>query len=401
MVREFKKTGVAVALTGALLATAAMNSQATVQLSAPGDVMLVPYVVCDTGDNRKNTMVGLITFWKERLGLISSVGTYMPAPTVLANVVPPATSKPQLPQRIADKASSFRKGNIHWYFYDKESKHKASGILPVTDNDFVRFDWCDIVVNDPAGKSLNGVEGYLLFVDDFFDSAQFGSDQNIVGMPRFALYGHSYQIKGEWASQAFIPVLTVPVCTYNSATPVVGGDCTETQSDSTHWLNAAKKDLGAGFYPHITRLVSGTDFVQTSGTVQDIYVRYFLDPALASENRFVFWFNNVSSGRTAAGESYNSEQVYQRNFSQPLPYELNVVVSTPTDPKILGLIHEEKELSTGVTVKNTGIIRFGIPEYSSTIPYTSSGVSFNMLGLKSSENQSQFQTEMTTEGAEF
>jgi len=51
MVREFKKTGVAAALTGALLATASLSSHAMVQLSTPGDVVLVPYVVCDLNAN--------------------------------------------------------------------------------------------------------------------------------------------------------------------------------------------------------------------------------------------------------------------------------------------------------------------------------------------------------------
>lgn len=396
MVREFKKVGAAAAVAGALLASSA--GYATVQLSTPGDFLLVPRVVCNTAvpGGRQNTLIGLITFWKSRIGLVNSKGYYQPAPAVLANVI--GQSVPTLPARVTSPGGG-SKGLVHWYFYNNKSQHVLDGVIPVTDNDFVRVDWCNIVTGDPnTQKALDGVEGYMLFVDNTFDSEQLGNLPYVVGMPKFALYGHAYQIVGDWASQAFIPVLSNPVCTYNSPVAVPGGDCREPQGPSTQWLNVTK---GSDGYPHTDRLISGIDFTNPySNFVRDIYLRYFLDPALATKNEMVFWFN-TNATRSSSGETYDSEQVYKRSFSVTLPNELNVIVSTPAVPAFPGMIHSEKEVYTGDTVVNTGIIRFGVPEYKSTIEWTSSGVVFNMLGLGAGSNAAQLQTEMATEGAEF
>ena len=404
MVREFKKVGAAAAVAGALLGSSA--SYATVQLSSPGDFLLVPRVICDTSvpEGRKNTLIGLITFWKDRIGLVNDGGFYQPAPPVLANVV--GQSVPTLPERVTTPGGG-KKGLVHWYFYNNRSEHLLDGVIPVTDNDFVRVDWCSVVTGDPNTQAtLDGVEGYMLFVDNTYDSEQIAGLPFVVGMPKFALYGHAYQIVGNWASQAFIPVLSNPVCTYNSAEPVPGGDCRGTQAPNTYWLNVTK---GSDGYPKIDRLISGIDFTTPfpANFVRDIYVRYFLDPALATKNEMVFWFNRNSTdsySRSSSGETYDSEQVYQRSFSVDLPDELNVIVSTPTVPAFPGMIHEEVEVTGGdaaPTVVNTGIIRFGVPEFKSTIEWSASGVVFNMLGLGAGSNAAQLQTEMATEGSEF
>jgi hypothetical protein len=401
MVREFKKVGAAAAVAGALLASSA--SYATVQLSAAGDVLLVPYVVCELGtadSPQRNTMVGLITFWKERLGLVDINGDYLPAPAVLANVEPSGT--PTVPERVTTLRGG-KKGLLHWYFYNRDSDHLLDGVIPVTDNDFVRVDWCSVIKGDPnTREALNGVEGYMLFVDDEFDSSQLSGLQSVVGMPAFALYGHAYQIVGNWASQAFIPVISNPVCTFD-----VDGE-TQPKSEVTcagvegqpgeFWINVAKS-LTDG-YPEVNRLVSGIDFTNDEPRqVRDVYMRYFLDPALVTENRMVFWFNDNDSDRNGAGETYNTEQVYIRSFSRGLPRELNVIVSTPDVPAFPGMIHEE--LDNGATVVNGGVIRFGIPEIQSGIEWLSSGVAFNMLGLGAGDNPTQLQTEMATEGSEY
>ncbi|MDS4028949.1 MAG: hypothetical protein RKO66_02595 [Candidatus Contendobacter sp.] len=401
MVREFKKIGAAAAVAGALLASG--SSYATVQLSAAGDVLLVPYVYCDLNTDiskQSNTLIGLITFWKTRLGLLDRNGAALPAPAGLANVVPSGT--PTVPERVTTLRGSSRKGLVHWYFYNQKSEHILDGVIPVTDNDFVRFDWCGTISGDPRATTLaNKVPGYILFVDDKFDSAQLSGQQRVVGMPDFALYGHAYMIQGVWASQAFIPVISNPVCTFDVSFNQAPSDVTcagvEGQAGG-FWINVVKS-LTDG-YPKTARLVSGIDFTSSlARQVRDVYIRYFLDPALATENRMVFWFNTNNSARVAAGETYNSEQVYMRSFSYPLVEELNLIVSTPSDPKIPGMIHEE--LDNGQLVKNTGVIRFGVPEVQSGIEWSSSGVVFNMLGLAAPGNPQQLQTEMATEGSEY
>lgn len=391
MVREFKKTGVAAAVAGALLASSA--SYATVQLSAPGDVLLVPHVICKdaSSPDRINTLVGLITFWKARIGLISADDSdYQPAPAVLANVVPGGT--PTKPARVTT-AGGGAKGTVHWYFYDHLSVHQLSGVIPVTDNDFVRFDWCNTMTT--LGAPLDGKPGYLVFVDDTFDQAPTGE----VKVPTFALYGHSYMIQGNWASQAFIPVVSDPVCTYDTLT--LDGDCKDVAGFTP---NIGK----ASGYPDIDRLVSGINFTfDGSSYVRDIYMRYFLDPALSSGNALVFWFNKnsidgIRDDNRVFGETYDSEQVYKANFGISLPYELNIVPLTPPGPNpIPGLIHEEKEVSTGTTVVNTGILRFGVPLEDSEVPFSTSGVAFNLLSLGAGDNAAQLQTEMATEGASY
>lgn len=326
-------------------------------------------------------------------------------------VYPPAgAANAQLPTRKTSQGPYTR--TVHWYFYDKESKHQLDGVIPATDNDFVRFDWCS-TIEDSGQTTLHGVEGYMIFTADEVD-------RDLV-VPPFALYGHSYMIQGNWASQAFIPVLPDPMWsyTYDNSHPY-----------PVQASNVTKRDG----YPAFTRLVSGNDFTQVSGTAtlkRDVYMRYFLDPSLATENRMVFWFNfnsgtynqagaaalgyvntaSLTQVRNAAGETYDSEQVYKNSFSQSLPYELNVLVSTPTDPAFPGMLHTETEAYSGTEVVNTGILRFGIPEAvaisvdpastNSGIPFVSSGVSFNMLGLGAAGNAAQLQTEMSTVGPAY
>lgn len=404
MVREFKKTGVATALTGALLAAASMSSQAAVQLSSPGDVLLVPYVNCDvSAASAVNTMVGLITFYKERLGLGSGTSDdpYRPAPALLANYL--TRNTPRLPGVTRTPAAQDRA--VHWYFYNTQSVHVLDGIIPVTDNDFVRFDWCSTL------KTLNKLDdlgqgktpGYMLFIDNRLDRLNSATELLV---PSFALYGHSYMIAGNWSTQAFIPVISNPVVTYTGPNP-----------DTDYIVNVSKRSG----YPYIRRLVAGTDYtdiIADSATRQrDIYMRYFLDPSLATSNTMVFWFNSNSTSRTApdgttvpalrgtvAGETYDSEQNYMASFSVPIVNELNLLASNPTTPAFPGMLHQETEVYGGkFTVVNTGIIRFGVPEEKSNVSYSSSGVAFNMLGLSPdpATQPVQLQTEMATEGAEY
>jgi len=417
MVREFKKIGAAAAVAGALLASG--SSYATVQLAEPGDTVLVPHVVCDPAapGGQLNTLIGLITFDKARIGLQGPDGGYAPAPWSLATITVGGESiatpgSAQLP--IRHTAPPPYNKTIHWWFYDAKSRHLLNGVVPATDNDFVRFDWCS-TIRETGQSTLNGVPGYIIFASDEVDRGDLVRDAVV---PSIALYGHAYMIRGNWESQAFIPVLPNPMYALN-------------RDGSVFVKNVTKRDG----YPAFTRLVSGIDFTQTTGiapTLQrDVYMRYFLDPSLATENRMVFWFNfnagsytgaaaaalgygntaSVVRPGTAAGETYDSEQVYRNSFSVPLPDELNVVVSTPAAPAFPGMLHTEQEAYSGATVVNTGIVRFGIPEavaisiqpagQNSNVPFVASGVSFNMLGLGAGGNAAQLQTEMSTQGPAY
>jgi hypothetical protein len=420
MVREFKKVGAAAAVAGALLASG--SSFASIQLSEPGDVMLVPYVICDPANNNQNTMVGLITFAKERIGLVLDpvAGIYFSAPWTLATRVVdlPTPSPASLPARVTLPQAGAFDNAIHWYFYDVRSNHLLNGVIPITDNDFVRFDWC-ATIRETGQDALNGVNGYLMFTTDEVDRAD--NLALLESVPSYALYGHAYQIQGNWESQAFIPVLANPLHSYVGPFP-------------NRIANVVKR----GGYPAFARMLAGSNFAAQTGNSpaarRDVYMRYFLDPALATENRMVFWFNNNSGtlssaaggytggngfpgtvnlvqDRNVAGETYDSEQVYRNSFSVTLPNELNIIRSTPTAPAFPGMIHTSVEAATGVTVVNSGIVRFGIPEAvlttntagteRSNVPFVSSGVSFNLLGLGAGGAAAQLQTEMSTVGPSY
>lgn len=427
MVREFKKVGAAAAVAGALLASG--SSFANVQLSVPGDVVLVPYVICDPANENQNTLVGLITFDKGRLGLRAG-GINYSAPWVLATaqVDLPTPGTPRLPTRVTGPQAGAYDNAIHWYFYDVRSNHLLNGVIPITDNDFVRFDWCD-TIRETGQTTLNGVNGYLIFTTDEVDRAD--NLALVESVPSYALYGHAYQIQGNWESQAFIPIVANPLHSYLNVNPVTG--VPQPAGNPARIANVVKRDG----YPAFARLVSGSNFAARAGNNpalrRDVYMRYFLDPALATENRMVFWFNNNSGSfaaaplgytaangypgavtlvqnRNSAGETYDSEQVYRNSFSRNLPDELNIIRSTPTAPAFPGMIHSSVEAYSGVTVVNTGIVRFGIPEavlvtsttgVNSNVPFASSGVSFNLLGLGAGNVAAQLQTEMATVGPAY
>jgi hypothetical protein len=205
---------------------------------------------------------------------------------------------------------------------------------------------------------------------------------------RIWLYGHSYLIQGDWASQAFIPILSAPI-----------------------WDAVVRNG-----YPAIERLFRGIDYtnyyMSSPSTYQDIVMRYFLDPALSRGNSMVFWFNSNQGGvanndltkcqEAVPGirnrvplETFDSEQVYQFSYTTCLPNELNVITSTPTAPAFPGMIHTETEAS-GATVVNTGLVNMYVPQVNSTVEWLSSGVAFNLLALGAGANPSQIQTEMAT-----
>lgn len=422
MTNVFKKTGIAAAVAGALMAVSGgVQAQAyrslvenSIILSAPDDVMVVPHVVCDpaaTG-GQINTLVGITTIFPDR-------GTG------------------GRPDRRTSKGAT---RIMHWRFYNARSEHRLDGIIPVSDNDFVRYDWCAELAKS-GQASLNGVPGYLIF---HADSIRFNTVNNILvgesvvgtsgGMTMLAasneanaynrevysncadmgcplstweslnitiegkktsfdtsvlvpaaansanlafnrtmwLYGHSYLIQGNWGSQAFIPVVTAPI-----------------------WDTVVRNG-----YPAIERLERGINYTTISVSpvtlYQNIVMRYFLDPALSTGNAFVFWFNsNQDVVRSAVPiETFDSEQVYQFSFTIGLPNELNIIRSTPAAPAFPGMIHSGSDPRGPVV--NTGLVSFYVGQVSSTVPWTSSGIAFNLLSLGAGGNNAQIQTEMAT-----
>ncbi len=417
MTNVFKKTGIAAAVAGALMAVSGgVQAQAyrsftenSIILAAPDDVMLVPHVICNSGatGGQVNTLVGINT------------------------IFPGGRTDGGRPNRRTTKGAV---SNMHWRFYDVRSQHRLDGIIPVSDNDFVRFDWCDQLAKS-GQTSLNNVPGYLLFHADsirfnvpgniligesaigtpdnnlanreaysncadlgcssaawsalsitldgkttsFDTSALVAANNGVAGDLSFQrliwLYGQSYLIQGNWASQAFIPVVTAPI-----------------------WDTVIRSG-----YPAIERLERGFNYttlttlpLSTLTRYQNIIMRYFLDPALATTNSTVFWFNSNQDVVRAAVpiETFDSEQVYQFSFTEALPNELTVLTSTTSAPRYPGMLHTENDPRGPVV--NTGLTHFYVPQVNSTVPFISSGVAFNLLSLGAGGNNAQIQTEMAT-----
>jgi hypothetical protein len=194
------------------------------------------------------------------------------------------------------------------------------------------------------------------------------------------LYGHSYLVKGNWQSQAFIPIISAPV-----------------------WDTVTRNG-----YPAIERLVRGIDFT-TAGApndqsvqlrYQNILMRYFLDNVdskLSEKNEMVFWFNSNQPivRRAVPVETYNSEQIYQFSYTTALPDELNVIRHTMNPEKVFpGMVNDGTD-DRGRVV-NTGFVHFFIPEVKYPVTWYSAGVAFNLLYLAPPGNTAQIQTEMAT-----
>jgi hypothetical protein len=362
-------------------------------------------VICDknAADGQINTLVGVNTIFPNR-----------PALTRLGDF--------RAERHTAKPTTGVFVGRLHWRFYDKRSVHVIDGVIDVTDNDFVRFDWCNVVSKLPA---LNNQPGYLLFHadslrlntakniwlgegttpannatylncalaaagcdaatwrtissgTDVFDTSVLtarGTAGNLGFERRIWLYGQAYLIQGNWESQGFIPIVTAPV-----------------------WDTVVRNG-----YPAIERLRRGVSFTdnESADRYQNIIMRYFLDPGLARFNNMVFWFN-TNAARLVPLETFDSEQVYQFSFTTNLPDELNIIASTPANPAFPGMIHESTETLgpnspvSNPLVINTGLVHFYIPQLKSTVSWASSGISFNLLGLGAGGNAAQVQTEMST-----
>lgn len=377
---NFKKLAVASAVAGTL---GFAGSASAITMGLAQEVMLVPMVTCDTA-NQVNTLVGMTTQYASRIAS---------------------------PMRRATKGTGADVRQIHWRWYDNTSQHRLDGVLNVTDNDFVRFDWCATVA--AAGGALDGQTGYLLIHDEQLYTVALPGP-----VDRVLLHGHGYRISGNWASQAFLPIMT-------AATADTG--------------------LGADGYPRINNLRNGVNYdranqatavadSQTNAAVlaapnfRQVALRYFLDPALSTGTDFVFWFNRNARG-TAADQNFNrttvpvetfdSEQVYRFSSNANLGLELNVVSSTPTAVAFAGMNGGFDGDAT-----NTGLVHFYVPVGAQSLSTTAvtygggfgandavagadgrgpwnfrnTGVTFGMVRLGAGANANQVQTELALEG---
>ncbi len=341
MLANFKKVSVAAAVAAALGASGA--AQAVIE-GQPGDALLIPYVGT-TGAGRLNTMISVIN-----------------ASPATVNVNQFDTLTP------GAKTSTSCAGKIHWYFFDKESKEIVDDTIPVTCEDWVGIDFGSIVEAKKLSSALN-VPGYLVITDAK------SSESTASGM---ILYGSAYQIRGNWSSQAFIPVL-----------PMV---------DSGNLATTEVFHKGTAFLAGVNPVKAGM-LLPSENTGDTVYfsLRYFVqsaDPAGTTE--FVLWFpdNNEARGSQTV-LVYNADEV-AISARTSIPYELNVV-QVAEDAKVGGLI-------TGVIkdgLADTGFVEFGVQDFDSEGSAVNgdgsrAGVAFSLIGVKGNVTE-QTQTELAQE----
>ena len=360
MLANFKKIGVAAAVATAIGASGAAQA---ITLGEPGGALLVPHVLFDSTAG-VNTMVGV------------TVGDSVPPgqfPTV---------------QGTGSECSDGALKQLHWYFFSTKSVHLADGAVNISCNDFSRFDW-GFVITNPARPfpSLDGVTGYLVL-----SSNNARSDS---AFSSFTLYGSAYLIQGDWASEAYIPVLPL-----RDAAGGVGDEVT----------------YKGGIPSDVNPLLAGMPLAYDADTAARFSLRYFVDPTpLNGNTRFVLWFPDNNGDEHGDGkivrtnvaiDVYDADEVAVSSTIS-LPDELNIIEAkdidgTTNDPSG----HEITDLASGQPAMDSGFVLFHLADTTNTETaalsdgfnvYSRAGISFSLIDIGTSANSVQVQTDLAHE----
>lgn len=289
------------------------------------------------------------------------------------------TGHPAVGALTPPKSSTGCNGRLHFYFFDVNSVEIVNDTLPVTCEDFVRIDWGHIVYNPERPlPSAQGVPGYLVITDNAANETK-ASDM--------ILYGAAYLIQGNWASQAYIPVL-----------PLV---------DKVDGAAGDEVEHVGSFLSAVNPVTSGM-LLPSAGTgpAAQFSLRYFGDPALNGDTRFVLWFPENSSARNNTTILVYDADERAISARVSIPNELNIVEvgadKTGSGNIRDGIVHTNAEEQTAVgPAVNTGFVLFNVRDYdpavSSVTPVEGSraGFAFSLIGLGSAGTQ--VQTELAHE----
>ena len=369
---NFKKFGVAVAVASALGAAGA--AQATT-LGAPADALLVPFVFA--GTNAKgvvtNTLIGVTVADPNRANPSQFEDLSATTGAIGVGTLSPLATKYATGAFPSGTPYCNSSGQIHWFFFDIDSNEVADGVIPVTCEDFVRIDWNFLVKGNgttaaPGFPSAENLPGYMVIADDRNGSARAGG---------LILYGASYQIQGDWKTEAFIPL--VPLV--DRADGAAGDEVTRSGSFVTN-VNPVTAGIllpSPGTGASASNGVPGSSGNNTSR----FSLRYVADPAsttFPTTTTMVLWFPDLGYGDKIRQRTnilvFNTEEGAVSAVAD-LPHELNLVQVDPTaDPKkpkaphttVIrdGLTHTEADRK-GVTAVgdavNTGYVLFDIKDY--------------------------------------
>lgn len=387
---NFKKIGVAVAVASALGAAGA--AQATT-LGAPADALLVPFVFA--GTNAKgvvtNTLIGVTVADPNRANPSQFEDLSATTGAIGVGTLSPLATKYATGAFPSGTPYCNSSGQIHWFFFDIDSNEVADGVIPVTCEDFVRIDWNFLVKGNgttaaPGFPSAENLPGYMVIADDRNGSARAGG---------LILYGASYQIQGDWKTEAFIPL--VPLV--DRADGAAGDEVTRSGSFVTN-VNPVTAGIllpSPGTGASASNGVPGSSGNNTSR----FSLRYVADPAsttFPTATTMVLWFPDLGYGDKVRQRTnilvFNTEEGAVSAVAD-LPHELNLVQVDPTaDPKkpkaphttVIrdGLTHTESDRS-GVTAVgsavNTGYVLFDIKDYYNTATVVVDGNSISQQNV--------------------
>ncbi len=340
MLANFKKVGVAAAVAAALGASGA--AQAVIQ-GAPGDALLIPYVAT-SGAGKLNTMISVVV------------------------ASPASVNVEQFDTLTGPKSSSGCTGRIHWYFFDKNSVEIVDDTIPVTCDDWVGIDFGTIIDQKKLPSALN-VPGYMVIAD---------AKANETTKSDMILYGSAFQIKGNWASQAFIPVL-----------PLIDDVDSAARDEVQH--------RGASFLADVNPVTAGMLLADEAGEGSVFSLRYFVQAASpAGTTEFVLWFpdnSNLRSAQTVLVFDADEKAISARTT---IPNELNVL-KVASDAAAGGLY-------TGVIkdgLADTGFVQFDVIDFNSETSTVNgygsrAGVAFSLIGVDGAVG-AQTQTELAHE----
>lgn len=322
MLANFKKFGVAAAVAAALGASGAANA---LVLGEPGDALLIPFVRTNGLGSDRNTMISVVNASSTRVNVDS-----------FDTLTGPKDCN----------------GTLHWFFFDARSVELVNGFIPVTCEDWVGIDFGFETLNAPSAV---GVNGYLVITD----AAANGS----VGSTKI-LYGSAWQIRGNWATQAFIPIL--PMIDSADGTP---GD------EVVH--------AGADALANVNPVTAGMELASYSDVNAWFSLRYYLGDTPQGATEFVLWFPENSAAR-----NNNVIWVYDdaENFGSArtsFPDELNI-------------------LTVGTDIKDwladQGYVLFSVDDSTASpaAPVSRGGIAFSLIGVAGA-NAVQIQTELAHE----
>jgi hypothetical protein len=323
MLANFKKVSVAAAVAAALGASGAANA---VTVGTPGDALLVPYVVTNGLGSDRNTMISVVSASPERVNA-KDFDTLNNGP------------------KDCD-------GQLHWYFFDANSVEIVDGFLPVTCEDWVGIDFAAAIQKAPSAL---GVDGYLVIADDAANETK-GSTK--------ILYGSAWLIQGNWATQAYIPVLPM----LDIADGARGDEVFHQGEDALKNVNP---------------VIAGMKLAYNKDTTASFSLRYFLGSDPQGDTAFVLWFPDNSSARSNNTIwVYDAEEGYG-SARASYPKELNILTVGP-----------EGDIKDWLD--DTGFVLFEVSDSTSTTNVSRGGIAFSLIGVNGG-NSDQIQTELAHE----